>query len=94
MSEEDKLLEQLKDHFPDVLYGMNIHFYHERDVNGPIQTEVGMIGAKTTAFEMCRATIVKDVVDVTDSSPEYLNYYFVVAECTVDYIRISRTITP
>ena len=91
MSEEEKLIQELKDHFPDVLYGVHMHFWHIKDVHGPINTEIGSIDKKTTAFEMCRSTIVRDVVSISDKQPEYIHYHFVVAECTEDYIRIART---
>lgn len=93
LNDNDKLLQDLKDHFPDCLYGMYIHFYDEKDLANGIAVGAAGITKDNTAFELCRQTIVKDVIKITDEHPEYKHYHFVLSEYTDNYIKCGRTVS-
>lgn len=94
MNNKQKLLEELKDHFPDVLYGVNMHFWDSAETKGILQYGTAKIASTMTAFELCRLTIVKDVVTVSDDQPEYKNYHFVVDDCDENSITVARSVAP
>ncbi len=90
---KQKLLDELKDHFPEVLYGVEVHLWNSNDVINILNYEKISIANNTTAFELCRFTIVRDVVKVSDDIPTYKRYHFVVRDCTEDSVTASRFVS-
>ena len=96
-SKKELLMEELKDHFPNELYGMKMFFILDRLFSMPasvIPSETLTIDNKTTLFEFCRTNIVKDVITITDKTPDFVNYYFVIeqvndAESSIKFCRVK-----